>query len=103
MRRELETDILCLWHSNQEVREKLPKDKRLIVKLEDGLGWDEICPFLNKPIPDVKYPRGNAPAEFKALGDRIVAPRIQRALAIYASTIIVPLAAGAFYFFRWRR
>ncbi|KAI1269160.1 hypothetical protein F5Y18DRAFT_415007 [Xylariaceae sp. FL1019] len=42
---------------NQRVRDSVPVEKLLEVKLEDGLGWQQICPFLEAPIPDVPYPR----------------------------------------------
>ncbi|PKS08083.1 hypothetical protein jhhlp_005358 [Lomentospora prolificans] len=79
----------------------VPDDRLLIVKLEDGLGWDEICPFLGHPIPDTPYPRGNAPGEFKKLIEGLFLPRIKRALGILASGIIVPvLSVGLWYYLR---
>jgi hypothetical protein len=45
----------------------VPPEKLLVVKLEDGFGWGQICPFLGKEIPDVPYPRGNDPREFHKL------------------------------------
>ena len=35
------------------------KDKLLIVCWEYGDGWEELCGFLNKPIPDVPFPHKN--------------------------------------------
>lgn len=31
----------------------------LIVNFEEGDGWNEICGFLNKPIPDEAFPHAN--------------------------------------------
>ncbi|KAI0144628.1 hypothetical protein GGR57DRAFT_517775 [Xylariaceae sp. FL1272] len=42
---------------NQRVRDSVQAEKLLEVKLEDGLGWEQICPFLKAPIPDMPYPR----------------------------------------------
>jgi hypothetical protein len=36
------------------------KEKLLIVCWEDGDGWEELCEFLNKPVPDKKFPKANA-------------------------------------------
>lgn len=33
--------------------------KLLIVCWEDGDGWEEICSFLDKPIPDIPFPHKN--------------------------------------------
>lgn len=77
----------------------IPENKRLIVSLEDKLGWEEICPFLEKPIPDVPYPRGNAPKEFQALADKLLVPRILRGMVIFGSSVIVPLLGiGSWYY-----
>lgn len=35
-----------------------------MVRLEDGLGWEQICPFMGIDIPHTPYPRGNIPGEF---------------------------------------
>ena len=43
-----------------------PPEQLLVVKLEEGLGWAEICPFTGDKIPDVPYPRRNEPQSFDA-------------------------------------
>jgi len=49
------------------VRSLVPATQLCIIKLEDGLGWPQICPFLDCKTPDVAYPRGNDPDEFGKL------------------------------------
>ena len=43
------------WH--KEVLEKCPKDKLLVFDVKEG--WEPLCKFLNKPIPDVPFPNTN--------------------------------------------
>jgi len=45
----------------------VPPEKLLVIKLEDGLGWTQICPFLGHKVPEMPYPRGNDPKEFGRL------------------------------------
>ncbi|KAI1131871.1 hypothetical protein F5Y10DRAFT_232745 [Nemania abortiva] len=78
-----------------------PKDRLLVVKLEDGFGWEQICPFLGHPIPETRYPRGNAPQEFQKMGDEILVPRIRRAGLMALSAVMIPvLSIGAWYYVR---
>lgn len=34
-------------------------DKLLIMNVVAGDGWETLCPFLNKPIPDFPFPKAN--------------------------------------------
>jgi len=45
---------------NADVLVNCPKDKLLMVNLQDG--WDPICRFLGKPIPDLPFPHKNKKA-----------------------------------------
>ena len=47
------------WH--KEVIEKCPKDKLLVFDVKEG--WEPLCKFLNKPIPDVPFPNTNDTAQ----------------------------------------
>lgn len=42
---------------NANVRSRTPKDKLLEFKLEDG--WEPLCAFLGKPVPDCPFPHLN--------------------------------------------
>ncbi|KAH9903766.1 hypothetical protein F4778DRAFT_790850 [Xylariomycetidae sp. FL2044] len=89
------------FRRSRKAKALVPKEKLLVAKLEDGFGWEQICPFLGHEIPATRYPRGNAPAEFKAMGEQILAPRMLRALAILASAVVVPsLSVGAWYYLK---
>lgn len=67
---------LTNFNSIKTVKERLPKDRTLVVKLEDGLGWEQICPFLDKPIPDEPYPKPNDKENFEALVGSVMHPWI---------------------------
>ena len=50
----------------RNVKRVIPAERMLIVKIEDGLGWEQICLFLGKDIPKgVEYPRGVEHEELK--------------------------------------
>jgi len=34
-------------------------DKLLIMNVAAGDGWENLCPFLNKPVPDIPFPKAN--------------------------------------------
>ncbi|ORZ01265.1 P-loop containing nucleoside triphosphate hydrolase protein [Syncephalastrum racemosum] len=48
--------------NTEEVKRKVPADRLLV--FEVGEGWDRLCEFLGKPIPDVPYPNTNSTKEF---------------------------------------
>ncbi|KAJ8663310.1 hypothetical protein O0I10_000549 [Lichtheimia ornata] len=45
------------------VKKTIPADRLLVLQL--GEGWDRLCEFLGKPVPDVPYPRSNSTANFR--------------------------------------
>jgi hypothetical protein len=57
------TKALYLKHY-QEVMEKVPEEKLLVMEL--GEGWDRLCKFLGKEVPEVPYPNLNTKDETKS-------------------------------------
>jgi hypothetical protein len=57
------TKALYLKHY-QEVMEKVPEEKLLVMEL--GEGWDRLCKFLGKEVPEVPYPKVNSGDEFES-------------------------------------
>ncbi|ORX53563.1 hypothetical protein DM01DRAFT_1305790 [Hesseltinella vesiculosa] len=49
---------------NEEVIKTVPPERLLIMQL--GEGYEKLCPFLGKPIPDEPYPNSNSTEEFQA-------------------------------------
>jgi hypothetical protein len=46
---------------NEEVIQGVPKEKLLVMNIADGQNnsWEELCTFLNLPIPSVPFPHTN--------------------------------------------
>lgn len=74
----------------------------LICRLEDGFGFEQLCPFLDKEMPPQKYPKGNAPAEFNAMFGKLTTAAFKRAGIIVGTTVLVPAAAAAIGLWYWQ-
>ncbi|KAI1772574.1 hypothetical protein F4818DRAFT_443959 [Hypoxylon cercidicola] len=93
-------DVLA---GNEMAKTLILKERLLVAKLEDGFGWEQICPFLGHDIPSMPYPKGNAPAGFQELGKQVLRPGLMKAAALAVSVILVPIVGiGAWYSFRDR-
>jgi hypothetical protein len=57
---------------NQEAKEYFMSqpDKLLIICWETGTGWQELCSFLDKPVPDIPLPHLNISPDFLKLQKR---------------------------------
>ena len=86
-------------YSNAKAKDLVPGNQLLVAKLEDGFGWEQICPFLGQAIPDTPYPRGNAPAEFEALGKKILAPGIWKVGVLFMTSVAIPTASVAAWYY----
>lgn len=76
------------------VKKTIPAERMCVIKLEDGLDWDKICPFLGVPVPDAEYPARNEPEKFQALVQEFLKPKVISA-AIKLASVTVP-AVGVF-------
>lgn len=47
---------------NEEVKRHVPAERLLVLEL--GEGWNRLCEFLGKDIPDTPYPSANSTEEF---------------------------------------
>lgn len=47
---------------NEEVKRFVPKERLLVLEL--GEGWERLCEFLGKEIPEIPYPKANSTKEF---------------------------------------
>jgi len=47
-----------------EVQAAFPAERLLTYRLGDG--WEPLCRFLGKPVPDIPYPQSNSSEEFRA-------------------------------------
>ncbi len=48
--------------NNADVQAAFDDDRLLVYHLGDG--WEPLCRFLNRPVPDTPFPRSNSTAEF---------------------------------------
>ncbi|MDX1528057.1 MAG: sulfotransferase [Gammaproteobacteria bacterium] len=48
--------------NNADVQAALEDDRLLVYHLGDG--WEPLCRFLDRPVPDSPFPRSNSTAEF---------------------------------------
>ncbi|KAE8374384.1 hypothetical protein BDV26DRAFT_270104 [Aspergillus bertholletiae] len=84
----------------QTIKKTIPQERLLVVKLEDGLGWEQICPFLDQPIPKEKYPRGNEPDTFHKIVGGYLEPRVRAAMLNLGA--VVTATAGVAGYLGWR-
>lgn len=75
--------------SIKAAKETIPADRLCLIRLEDGLGWEQVCPFLDKPVPDEPYPARNDPEMFKAIVEDFMNPCVRRA-TLRLSAVAVP-------------
>ncbi len=45
-----------------DVKASVPADRLLV--FQASAGWEPLCRFLGKPIPDIPYPRTNTKDDF---------------------------------------
>jgi hypothetical protein len=70
-------------------KDVIPADRLHVITLENGVDWEDICPFLGLPVPDEPYPIPNDPANFKKLVDGFMKPRMTAAL-LRLSAVALP-------------
>ena len=74
----------------KRAKQIIPSDQLLNFKLEeDGLGWQQICPFLDVPIPDTDFPDPFVPEKFAAIMESYLSPMITTA-ALRLALIAAP-------------
>lgn len=79
-------------HCNM-IRGLVPKERLLEWSVEDG--WEPLCEFLGKPVPDEAFPRVNAAAGFAGQEMRIGKKYVLGALKNLAVLGAVAAGAGA--------
>ena len=57
--------IECYEEHNQEVIDTVPADKLLVYRPGDG--WEPLCLFLQKTVPDADFPNVNSTQEFSSI------------------------------------
>ncbi|KAI0975315.1 P-loop containing nucleoside triphosphate hydrolase protein [Xylaria arbuscula] len=70
---------------NARAKGLVPADRLLVARLEDGFGWEEICPFLEVDIPTIPYPRINDTKQFQGNSTRAIQNGRRKALSLLGS------------------
>lgn len=63
------------WCRNERAKAICPKDRLLVIRLEDGMSREKVCPLLGLPHPSHTTPKGNLPQDLEALMEGLTAPR----------------------------
>lgn len=79
-----------------EVQAKIPKERLLVWKVQDG--WPPLCEFLGRPVPDEPFPRMNDSAKLISTFHKITF----FGMTMWAVTGAVTVAAGAWLLRRYR-
>lgn len=94
---------LSLNCSIQTVKQILPKERTLVVRLEDGLGWEQICPFLGVPIPKEDYPKPNDPKMFEEISKTLLKPWVKAAMVRLGMFAVSTLGVVGYLGWRYYR
>ena len=89
---------------NERIKQAVPKDRLLVFNVKQG--WEPLCSFLEKPVPQVPFPRGNSTEEVLgiiqrgfALTDSIVARKLVWITTFAVMIRAVVYSAGCFVSF----
>ncbi|KAL7933859.1 hypothetical protein V8C35DRAFT_42181 [Trichoderma chlorosporum] len=85
---------------NKLIKELVPKEKLRVIKLEEGLGWDELCDFLEVSKPDVPYPNF---ADHMEIRDALVGQMIKRAMIKLSLMTAAIVGAVVFGWKTWKK
>ncbi|KAI1481955.1 P-loop containing nucleoside triphosphate hydrolase protein [Daldinia eschscholtzii] len=81
----------------EEVKRLVPLEQLKVCKLEDGFGWNDICPYLDVPVPDEKWPSLNTPEEFGEIAKPKVKSAFRKGMFGTTSILAPIIAAGVWY------
>ncbi|KAL7627785.1 hypothetical protein AAE478_001980 [Parahypoxylon ruwenzoriense] len=85
-----------------EVKRTVPPEQLKVCKLEDGFGWEQVCPYLGVPVPNFDWPSRNTPEEFF----EITGPKLKMAFVkglIGTTSILAPFVAAGIWYVKWGR
>lgn len=85
-----------------KVRRLVPPERRLEYRL--GSGWESLCEFLGKPVPDMKFPHKNERKEFAIFVQKLLDREIKRSVVLISSQlqVVLPIAGVAAAWAAWR-
>lgn len=83
---------------NQMVKLRVPSERLLVLNLEKGYGWDELCEFLGQKAPDVPFPHVWTMAEFQRAADKRIAREIRKSILGVSVALTAFVLVGMWYF-----
>ncbi|KAF9778535.1 hypothetical protein IL306_003757 [Fusarium sp. DS 682] len=81
-----------------KVREAVPEERRLEYSLGDG--WEPLCRFLGKDVPDVEFPRVNDRKSHSEDMERLMAKVIRGSLKAIGPYVMALVAVSIIYW-KW--
>lgn len=75
--------VVLIEAHNKKIKRVVPKDQLLVMRIEDG--WEPLCKFLGKPVPNEPFPREND----SAAADKVAAGVIGKLLLMWAGLFAV--------------
>lgn len=77
------------------VKKLIPPERMRVIRLKDGLGWKEVCDYLEKPIPNgVPYPMR---VDHSPLIKAWMGEHIRNALFKFGLTLVPFVGAGVYF------
>ncbi|KAH6879410.1 hypothetical protein B0T10DRAFT_412963 [Thelonectria olida] len=77
---------------HQQLQDMVPPEKLLVYRM--GEGWEPICHFLDKPVPDVEFPWVNEAAVLKAKVAKKISSHITSAAMVLLPWVVGAVALG---------
>ncbi|KAH6988237.1 P-loop containing nucleoside triphosphate hydrolase protein [Ilyonectria sp. MPI-CAGE-AT-0026] len=76
----------------RQLQEMVPPEKLLVYRM--GEGWEPICEFLDKPVPDLEFPRVNEAAALKEKMAKKIKSHITKAAMVLMPWVVGVVALG---------
>lgn len=84
----------------ERIDQLVPPERKLVYQLGDG--WEPLCDFLGKPVPDVEFPRINEAEALRKQQEKAMNKILGRAWSILKPWVLglagAGVAAGYFWF-----
>jgi len=77
------------------IKRSIPSDRLTVIKLEDGLGWKQLCAFTGDAVPSQSYPTGT---EHNKIKEKYFQELILRASVKMVATVVPVIGIGVWAF-----
>ncbi|UNI15337.1 hypothetical protein JDV02_001877 [Purpureocillium takamizusanense] len=90
---EIRSNALRVYERHHRtIQSMVPASQLLIYRMGDG--WEPICSFLGKPVPEIEFPRINEMAELKRRGTAVFISRILSATGLVIAQTLGAMILG---------